>query len=623
MPIKRINVLLYFALINMNLGCTKLIKTILVEDNSVPEETYCSTVTAYPGGVTITGMADYEYRLHDDVGGGLGAIEAGTLPIRAAEVQVIDSAGNIVQCTETNADPLDAVPDGQFEFDMPNDGEIYTVKINSRSYNSYNKASVLKNPSTNTYYSITDTFVSNATQNIGTTTALADEGVDSQLRGGAFFILDQIFDANEYLLDETSALPLADKYSVDHKVKIYWAKGVNPRIYLGGDASDTISFYLPGEDELYICGGVSGDVATTDTDHFDKSVILHEYGHFLEDNYATSDSPGGAHFGIYIIDPRLAWSEGFSSYFASAVTGDSVYRDTVGYEGTSSYGIYYDIEINEDDSGDSFDDMQADGGATGYTSNLGEGIFREWAVARLLLDATDTNDDADPDGGGALPDPPEAIAMPFSEFWQMYTQSFSSDVAFREMGLFLSYQDTNGATDISSLLSLDEVTYPTIAARMVASRMHYGTEDEAANPGPDNDPSNTDCQFNIKARSQVGQTENGSLSRSNLFYSNDFYYINHPGGTLTVNLFCLSVAAVDLDLYIYKDGYTFGSGSDILTKKVTTNSCNNSSIESISINAPAGKYMANVNYYTGGVSAPFTEVTYHITINGNQICVDR
>jgi hypothetical protein len=70
-----------------------------------------------------------------------------------------------------------------------------------------------------------------------------------------------------------------------------------------------------------------GDIA--DDDGYDDTVILHELGHYVEDAYGRSDSRGGAHAqGGIPSDPRTAMSEGFATYFASAVRGDPAYMDS-------------------------------------------------------------------------------------------------------------------------------------------------------------------------------------------------------------------------------------------------------------------------------------------------------
>jgi len=65
----------------------------------------------------------------------------------------------------------------------------------------------------------------------------------------------------------------------------------------------------------------------SDDDGYDDTVIQHEAGHYVEDTQGRSDSPGGSHNGTPT-DPRLAWSEGFSTYWAMAVLGAPYYMDS-------------------------------------------------------------------------------------------------------------------------------------------------------------------------------------------------------------------------------------------------------------------------------------------------------
>ena len=67
--------------------------------------------------------------------------------------------------------------------------------------------------------------------------------------------------------------------------------------------------------------------SASDDDGYDDTVILHEIGHFVEDRFSRSDSPGGAHDGSPT-DPNLAWGEGWATYFAMAIRGAPYYMDT-------------------------------------------------------------------------------------------------------------------------------------------------------------------------------------------------------------------------------------------------------------------------------------------------------
>lgn len=551
-----------FIIFALSTSCTKVVTE---TSPTIPESTYCTTNAVFGTSYTIDGTAYYKKRVLDV--SGLGAIDPTNFPIRRAEVQVLNSSGTIVQCTETDAN-------GDYTFTIPNDGKTYTVKVQSRSYNAFNKASVLNDPTSNSLHSISQSFVANATKSLPDMTAQADTSLDSSLRGGAFNILDQLFLANNFLLNNT-----AGAFTVTEKVQAYWSKGVNPVTYFGGDPSSGVSFYIPGTDKLYILGGIDGDVTVEDTDHYDNSVIVHEFGHFVEDNYSVSDSPGGSHYGLYTVDPRLAWSEGFSTFLASQVLGDPIYRDTVGI-GTG-YGFYYDAQNNDDINGNPMDMPTA--------GQLGEGGFRELAVVRSLWAATNT-------------------VLPFSELWGIYTDEFQNTDPFRELSLFLREQAAAiGATNISALYDDDD-------KELEATRLHYGTED---NSGTVDNAAAALCRWTMDSANQNPAFLGNTYDRSNQFYSNDFFYYSHPGGTLSVALAydLAGATGTDLDLYVYQDDYTFGVGEDLL---IYSNDSADGGTESVSITAPAGEYMINVMDYNAAAANPST--LYNLTIGTNIIC---
>lgn len=64
-----------------------------------------------------------------------------------------------------------------------------------------------------------------------------------------------------------------------------------------------------------------------DTDEFDDSVLLHEFGHFVENAFSRSDSPGGYHDGSPT-DPRLAWGEGYGTFVGARIAQTPLYIDT-------------------------------------------------------------------------------------------------------------------------------------------------------------------------------------------------------------------------------------------------------------------------------------------------------
>ncbi|MGC0155562.1 hypothetical protein ACPRNU_24140 [Chromobacterium vaccinii] len=76
---------------------------------------------------------------------------------------------------------------------------------------------------------------------------------------------------------------------------------------------------------LYILGAEN-----VDTDEYDSSVIVHEYGHYVEGSVSRSDSVGGQHGSGNVLDMRVAFGEGFGNAFSSIMRGTPAYTDTAG-----------------------------------------------------------------------------------------------------------------------------------------------------------------------------------------------------------------------------------------------------------------------------------------------------
>ncbi|MBA2544889.1 MAG: hypothetical protein H0V17_34925 [Deltaproteobacteria bacterium] len=102
-----------------------------------------------------------------------------------------------------------------------------------------------------------------------------------------------------------------------------------PTLFPGRSPSIVDAFWHEGntngtyyfDNGLYLLG------ESSDSDGYDDTVILHEAGHWVEDVIGRSDSPGGNHDGSPT-DPTLAWSEGFATYFAMAMTNKPIYADS-------------------------------------------------------------------------------------------------------------------------------------------------------------------------------------------------------------------------------------------------------------------------------------------------------
>lgn len=469
-------------------------------------------------------------------------------PIRQAEILVKDTMGSIVQCAET-------ADDGTFSFQLPNGDEVYSVELNSRAANSRSNAYVLNNPSENRQHSMKLNI--NATTNVSG--VLFRATVANGLKGGAFNILDQVLKAQDYLRTTTGSCDQVGHptYFVNCTpfisaplVKIYWSPGFSPAVYVG--VSGSISYYLNRRRELYLQGGQSGNVTSSDMDHFDNSVILHEYAHFLEDVFGAPNSPGGSHSGDAIVDPRLAWSEGWANFFQAAVTGEARYRDTYGTPDCESAcaGTYFD---------ETLDPVGVPPNDAPTLGALGEGNFREFSVTRVLWDVIKSS-------GGV---------SQFSEIWRAFASpSYGMKAAndpFKTIGRFHKIQ-----TDLDNVNSWSTIR---LAEEQMPGFWFYATPISLTTAA---------CTTSPVAMTPVRASfDDGSFARSDQFRSNDFYRIDHAGGTLVTELFYSKDSAnpPDLDIYIYRPTYVFGRSTDILLESaVSGDGCQQSGSQSDSTN---------------------------------------
>lgn len=123
--------------------------------------------------------------------------------------------------------------------------------------------------------------------------------------------------------------------------------------------------------------GGSNAVFMSDDDGYDDPNILHEFGHFIEDEFGRSRNTGGSHTGSDDDqDPRLAWSEGYASYFSSACLDEFGLPRPDLYSDRNSFGT-------------------SGGFSIAYEGNANGGSTQERAVTAALYDLVDSASSAD------------------------------------------------------------------------------------------------------------------------------------------------------------------------------------------------------------------------------------
>ena len=504
-----------------------------------PEPANCVPRAPVTNPIAVTGHADYYYRPTNIAGlsstQGLYGDPVSAF-IRYAEVAVYDSSGSVIQCGSTDSS-------GNFSVQIPKVNGSYSVGVLSRSPtgSAAVNASVLEDIYASAPYQITASFTvatASVSAAVGTLVAYARVSESAKVVGGAFFIFDNILYANERI-----RTLIGDASFVAPKVQAYWKAGFNPYSYFGYPSS-LASFYVNGDRKLYILGGNNGDVKNTDTDHFDAAVIVHEYSHFLEDVYGRSESPGGSHNGNGIIDPRLAWSEGWANYLQAQLENGRYYApgyyvDTIGFRGDSvegsgaSAGLGFKVNLSEDGGTASYDRV----------SVAGEGTFRELSISRTLFKTTKSP--ASNVSGS------RAAAIPFLNLWNAFTSTVSgfgtsSATVFRSIGFFNEYMGAVlGGVDLtnwSTNVLADEKQNPNrkdFADAVTKSGVACGTRDII--PVADG-------------------YDSAGYAHSNWLLSNDFYSFYYSGvGSQVIKLNYSEVGTqnIDLDLILWNTGFRY------------------------------------------------------------------
>lgn len=120
-----------------------------------------------------------------------------------------------------------------------------------------------------------------------------------QTEASVFNIADALYYGWRYWNNNTANSPVMDR-----TVTAFWQ---------GGKGSG--SFYNDERTSLVIAGDSSN------TDEWDDSVIIHEWGHFADHQFSCNQNPGGAHslpgVNAGANATRLAWGEGYPDYYQS------------------------------------------------------------------------------------------------------------------------------------------------------------------------------------------------------------------------------------------------------------------------------------------------------------------
>ncbi len=319
--------------------------------------------------VTVSGQVLYEFVPPNANCNGLNFSATQTRPIRAATVQLIDTAsGNVLGMTI-------ASDNGDYSFSNVAAGLDVRLRVRAElkrsgapSWDVEVRDNVDTSPTppplgSRPLYVLDgadfNTGTANVDRDLTATTGWDGTSYSGTRAAAPFAILDAIYSGMQLVLT-------ADANAIFGPMDAFWSVNntlTSPSDIDAGELSS--SFYRGDIDSLFLLGD-----AATDTEEFDDHVSMHEWGHYFEDVFSRSDSIGGPHAIGQSIDARLAFGEGWATALAAMALDNPQYCDTGPAGTTSGFGI--DTERN----------------------NSGpQGWFNEMSVATFLYDLWDTDDD--------------------------------------------------------------------------------------------------------------------------------------------------------------------------------------------------------------------------------------
>ena len=281
--------------------------------------------------VTVTGNLSYEFVPPNPVCRGLDFASTVPKPIRGATVQLIDAATSAVLATsqsDESGDYFFANIDADTMVRLRIRAELkkttgtsrWDVEVRDNYDLSANPPALGSRP----LYVVESDDFDTGLEGVVDKNVTAQTGWDGARYVGdrsaaPFSILDSIYTAMTFIeaVDPNVFFPPLDAFwSVNNTSATTSVNGTDNG-ELGG------SFYSVGADRLFLVGE-----AASDTDEFDDHVIVHEWGHYFEDNLSRADSIGGPHSIGSLLDPRLAFGEGWATALAGMALGDQLYCDT-------------------------------------------------------------------------------------------------------------------------------------------------------------------------------------------------------------------------------------------------------------------------------------------------------
>jgi hypothetical protein len=362
--------------------------------------------------VTVAGTVTYT-SYQPDVTTGLDYGSPTEKPIRGAVIELQNSSGTVLDSDNTSAA-------GNYSLTAPANTSISIIVKAALGSPASPHTKIVDNTSGAALYAMTmavTTGTSAVTQNFNANSGWDGTSYSGTRTAAPFSILDTIYAAQQMVL-------AADSGASFPTLTVNWSKNNKPTE--GDLALGEIGTSHYRSDNLYILGAEG-----LDTDEYDTHIIAHEWGHYFEAKFSRSDHIGGGHSPGDILDPTVAFGEGFGNAFSGMVMNDPLYVDTGGISQAT-----VDLDFNLET--DSVLDTDTDTNGTPL-----DGFYSETSIQEILYDLYDS---------GASDD--DAIGLGFAPLYEVLVNGQKTTPAFTSIFSFLHYLKQANPASSSAITSL-------------------------------------------------------------------------------------------------------------------------------------------------------------------------
>lgn len=372
-------------------------------------------VTPQPTTITLSGSVTFDHVPFNVSTNGLDYNSITQDPVPGVTVEILSSTDAVLDTTVTDAN-------GGYSFQVDPNTDV-RLRVKAEMVNNDGaqwEVRVIDNTSDDALYAtqgnLVNTTGTNQIRNLNIFSGWNGTSYNPIRAAAPFAILAPIYESIQRIVavDPDVVFPSIDfNWSTNNRA------GFNDNLSFeqniaNGDIG-TSSYVSSTADDRRIL--ILGD-ANNDTDEYDEHVVIHEWGHYFEDQLSRSDSIGGLHGPEDRLDPRVALGEGFGNALSGMLTDDPFYRDSRG--ASQSTGFEINVESNNYDN---------------------EGWFNEGSVQSILYDIYDSESDL-----------PDGLTAGLEPIYNVLTsESYRNTEFFTTIFLFLEQYRASNSGDVSAL----------------------------------------------------------------------------------------------------------------------------------------------------------------------------